>query len=218
MVAEPESLHIHEPLRARMERHDYDRLLMLSDGVFAIAITLLALDLNLRNVWDGSLQQLLDATGRPLIGYLFGFGLVGAFWFIHRRMFAQLAQVDRVITLLNLLLLGLVGLTPYIARMIAVAGPNRGISFYLVTVAGVLGTNALIRLWASLRPQLLHAGVNRPSWTVDGAILLASAIALGVFGGVAMVLHRPVERNGVFLIVLALAFGKQIVRMRRRKL
>ena len=105
MAGEPESLHIHEPLKARVERHDYDRLLMLSDGVFAIAITLLALELRLPSGWDGSVESLMGATGRPLLGYLFGFGLVGIFWFMHRRLFAQLEQVDRVITILNLLLL-----------------------------------------------------------------------------------------------------------------
>ena len=40
MVGEPESLFSDEPLRVRVERHNFDRLLMLSDGVFAIAITL----------------------------------------------------------------------------------------------------------------------------------------------------------------------------------
>ena len=68
MVGEPESLHVKEPLMARIERHDYDRLLMLSDGVFAIAITLLALDLRLPDRWDGSVGELVNATGRPLIG------------------------------------------------------------------------------------------------------------------------------------------------------
>ena len=102
MAGEPESLHIHEPLKARVERHDYDRLLMLSDGVFAIAITLLALELRLPEHWDGRVETLMGATGRPLIGYLFGFGLFGAFRFIHRRLFARLEQVDRVVTLLKL--------------------------------------------------------------------------------------------------------------------
>jgi biotin transporter BioY len=78
MAGEPESLHTKEPLKQRTIRHDYDRLLMLSDGVFAIAITLLALDLTLPVHWDGSLEGLASATGRPLIGYLFGFVLVGA--------------------------------------------------------------------------------------------------------------------------------------------
>ena len=38
MTGEPESLETIEPLAARRARHDFDRLIMLSDGVFAIAI------------------------------------------------------------------------------------------------------------------------------------------------------------------------------------
>ena len=217
MVGEPESLHVKEPLKARIERHDYDRLLMLSDGVFAIAITLLALDLRLPDRWDGSVGQLVNATGRPLIGYLFGFGLVGAFWLMHRRIFAQLAQVDLVTTALNLLLLGLVGLTPYIARMIAEAGPNRAIPFYLVAVGAVLGTIALIRLWGSARPRLLHTGVKRATWAIDGAFLAAAAVILAGLGSWSIAHHAAVPGNGFAVVVVALAVGKQLVRRRSRR-
>ena len=216
MVGEPESLFSEEPLRLRIERHDYDRLLMLSDGVFAIAITLLALDLKLPDRWDGSLGQLIGATGRPLIGYLFGFGLVGVFWFMHRRAFAQLAVVDRTITALNLLFLGLIGLTPYIARMIAVAGPSRGIPFYFVTIGSVFGTMALIRFWARLRPQLLHAGVDRRDWTIDGGFLAVGAVALCGSGAWAMVHHDAVNQKSVIFIAAVLVIGKRIAGLSKR--
>jgi len=217
MVGEPESLFSEEPLKTRIERHNFDRLLMLSDGVFAIAITLLALDLRLPEHWDGSVGQLLNATGRPLIGYLFGFGLVGAFWFMHRRMFAQLARVDLAITALNLLLLGLVGLTPYVARMIAEAGPNRAIPFYLVAVASVLGTIALIRFWGALRPRLLHQGVVGKEWGIDGAFLIAAALVLGGIGAWSIIHHAPIPSNGFAVVIIAFAVGKQFVRRRRNR-
>jgi len=217
MVGEPESLFSEEPLKTRIERHNFDRLLMLSDGVFAIAITLLALDLRLPEHWDGSVGQLLNATGRPLIGYLFGFGLVGAFWFMHRRMFAQLARVDLAITALNLLLLGLVGLTPYVARMIAEAGPNRAIPFYLVAVASVLGTIALIRFWGAVRPRLLHEGVDGKEWAIDGAFLAGAGIILGGIGAWAIVHHAPIPSNGFAAVIVIMAVGKQFVRRRRNR-
>jgi uncharacterized membrane protein len=184
MAGEPESLHTAEPLKQRIIRHDYDRLLMLSDGVFAIAITLLALDLTLPLHWDGSVEGLATATGRPLIGYLFGFVLVGAFWFMHRRTFAQMEQADVGVTLLNLLLLGLVGLTPFVARMIAEAGPTRAMPFYFVEVAAVLGSVAAMRGWAAMRPALLHAQVDRSRWHRELLHLAVAALvsAASVFG------------------------------------
>ena len=215
MAGEPESLHIHEPLKARVERHDYDRLLMLSDGVFAIAITLLALELRLPEHWDGSVESLMGTTGRPLIGYLFGFGLVGAFWFMHRRLFARLEQVDRIVTLLNLLLLGLVGLTPYVARMIAEAGPNRAMPFYLVAVASVLASLTLIRGWAALSPRLLHSGVVRRDWMMDTASTGIGAVALGVVGAWAIVEHRPIGSQVMLGVILVIVGGRKLTASRR---
>ena len=214
MAGEPESLHVHEPLKARVERHDYDRLLMLSDGVFAIAITLLALELRLPDGWDGSMHGLSSATGRPLLGYLFGFGLVGIFWFMHRRLFARLEQVDRVITLLNLLLLGLIGLTPFVAKMVAEAGPQRALPFYLVALASVFASLTLIRLWALLRPSLLHAEVDRVQWRDELLYQAAVALGLGALGTWAIVNQRAVGSVGMLAIVVVLAAARRLVRHR----
>lgn len=217
MAGEPETLHVHEPLQQRIERHDYDRLLMLSDGVFAIAITLLALDLRLPEHWDGSWEGLMSATGRPLVGYLFGFGLVGVFWFMHRRMFARLEQVDRVITVLNLLLLGLVGLTPFIARMIAEAGPTRALPFYFVAVASVLGSIALMRGWAIIRPSLLHAQVDRRKWRTEVIVVALGAVGLAAVGAVAIAEHQPVGTNFAVALMIVVAAARILTRARGSK-
>jgi uncharacterized membrane protein len=212
MVGEPESLHIHEPLKARIERHDYDRLLMLSDGVFAIAITLLALDLTLPDRWDGSWTGLMSVTGRPLLGYLFGFALVGVFWFTHRRIFAQLQQVDRMITVLNLILLGLVGMTPFHARMIAEAGPTRAMPYYFVALGSVLASIVLIRSWAAFRPSLLHPQVDRRKWNVEVVLIgigAAGLIAAGLWG---IIQHRPVGSMAALALVLVIAAGRIVHR------
>lgn len=217
MAGEPEGLHIHEPLKARVERHNYDRLLMLSDGVFAIAITLLALELKLPAHWDGSVDALFGATGRPLIGYLFGFALVGVFWFIHRRLFAELEQVDGVITMLNLVLLGLVGLTPFVARMIAEAGPTRALPFYLIAVGGVFASIAMMQGWVMFRPKLFHAGVDRAAFGIQllfHALIAAVLISLGSW---AIWQHRPVNETVFPVAVIVLAIAQRALRLRRRR-
>ena len=215
MAGEPESLHIHEPLRARIERHDYDRLLMLSDGVFAIAITLLALELRLPEHWDGSIGGLMSASGRPLTGYLFGFGLVGAFWLMHRRLFARLEQVDRMVTLLNLLLLGLVGLTPFVAKMIAEGGPTRAMPFYLVAVASVLAVLTLIRAWAALTPRLIHSGVDRRDWLLDTASSAVGSIALGSVGTWGILEHQPIGSEVLLGMIVVVVGARKLTASRR---
>jgi TMEM175 potassium channel family protein len=217
MAGEPESLHVHEPLKARVERHDYDRLLMLSDGVFAIAITLLALELRMPEGWDGRMESLFSATGRPLLGYLFGFGLVGVFWFMHRRLFARLEQVDPVITILNLLLLGLIGLTPFVAKLIAEAGPERALPFYLVALASVFASLTSIRVWSLLHPALLHLEVDRARWRDELLYQATAALGLGGIGIWAIVNHRSVGSVGMLAIVLLLGAARRLVRHRSRR-
>ncbi|NUR45133.1 MAG: DUF1211 domain-containing protein [Sphingomonas sp.] len=212
MVGEPESLFSEESLQVRTERHDYDRLLMLSDGVFAIAITLLALDLRLPDRWDGSWNGLIGVTGRPLIGYLFGFGLVGVFWIAHRRLFARLQQVDHIITALNLLLLGLVGLTPFIARMIAEAGPTRALPYYFIALASVLGSVVLIRTWAAMRPGLLHPEVDRGRWKLELLLAAIGVVALAAAGAVQIVEKKPMGTSAALALVLVLAIGRGLYR------
>jgi uncharacterized membrane protein len=217
MAGEPESLHTNEPLRVRVERHNYDRLLMLSDGVFAIAITLLALELKVPAHWDGSVEGLFGATGRPLIGYLFGFTLVGVFWFLHRRLFAELEQVDGVITLLNLVLLGLVGLTPFVVRMIAEAGAGRALPFYLIAVGAVFASVALIHAWVMFRPRLFHAGVDRSAFRMTAFFQAVMAIAFVALGSWALWQRRPVDGTLFSTVVIILAVAQRMLRRRRRR-
>lgn len=94
------------------QRH-LDRMVMLSDGVFAIAITLSAIELKPE---EDLAATVLQAWGRPLLLYFLSFLLIGSLWFLHRRIVAHLRDVDAVGTVLNLLTLSLVALVPVVVR------------------------------------------------------------------------------------------------------
>jgi uncharacterized membrane protein len=94
------------------QRH-FDRLVMLSDGVFAIALTLSAVELR-PEVKPG--QSLLQAWGVPLLVYFSSFYLVASVWYLHRRAMAQLRRIDAPLTVLTMLLLSLVALVPVLIR------------------------------------------------------------------------------------------------------
>ena len=66
-MSEPESLATIEGLDEHVRRHSYDRLIMLSDGIFAIATTLAALDVRIPAHAAG-LGAALVASGRRLAG------------------------------------------------------------------------------------------------------------------------------------------------------
>ena len=96
------------------QRH-LDRMVMLSDGVFAIAITLSAIEIR-PEMKPG--QTLWQAWSTPLAIYVLSFFLIGTVWALHRTIVAYLRDIDAVGTGLNLLLLGLVALMPVVIRFV----------------------------------------------------------------------------------------------------
>jgi uncharacterized membrane protein len=98
------------------------RLEALSDGVFAIAITLLVLDLAVppREVArEGGLAAALAHQWPSYAAYLTSFMIIGIIWVNHHTMFDKVRQVDRPVLFLNLLLLLTVSVIPFPTRLLA---------------------------------------------------------------------------------------------------
>jgi uncharacterized membrane protein len=91
-----------------------------SDGVFAIAITLLILAVGIEQALaEGSLgKQLLDLWP-AYIAYSVSFLTIGIMWVNHHSVFRQFARVDRPLLLLNILLLMLIAFVPFPTRVVA---------------------------------------------------------------------------------------------------
>ena len=100
-----------------MER-DLGRIAAFTDGVMAVAITLLVLNVEVPRLKPG--QSLGDALVDllPSLGaYALAFALVGRFWVIHHNLFEKLRDFDRTLMALNLLFLSLVVLMPFSAQL-----------------------------------------------------------------------------------------------------
>jgi uncharacterized membrane protein len=170
-----------EPLVEHIARHDYDRLIMLSDGVFAIAITLLALELKPPPHWDGDLSHLVEATWRSLFAYLFGFAIVGGFWVAHRTLFARIRRVDGRFTLLALVQLCLVAATPAVANLVAMSGPGKATKVYFMLIAAIGLLQSLLWAYAAFVARLADEGIDgrtRRLMQMRFALLPAIALAL----------------------------------------
>ncbi|MEA3002227.1 MAG: potassium channel family protein, partial [Sphingomonadales bacterium] len=110
-MSEPESLATIEGVDEHVRRHSYDRLIMLSDGIFAIATTLAALDVRIP-AHGGGLLATLAAGRRSLLVYFLSFAIAGIFWISNRNLFARLRKVDLPFTMLTLAMLCLIALIP----------------------------------------------------------------------------------------------------------
>ena len=99
--------------RYRTNRHE-----AFSDGVLAIAITLLVLDLSVPEVTDDLLGALL-AQWPEYLAYLVSFATIGAIWVAHSAVTEHLEAADPTILRINLLLLFFVSLLPFTTRLLA---------------------------------------------------------------------------------------------------
>ena len=90
------------------------RLLTLSDGVFAIALTLLVLSLHVDVTTPASeLGGALREARPELYAYGLSVLVIGAFWTGHHRLYSHVVRVDAPLLWMNILYLGLVALIPY---------------------------------------------------------------------------------------------------------
>ena len=188
------------------------RLEAFSDGVIAIAITLLSLEIRLPE--DLNLLDGLSSLWPGYVGFVLSFLLVGQVWLNHHAIFARVRSVDQWMLICNLFLLLDVAFLPFatsvLTRSLESGHDERtGAVFYgLVMVVGGLFFNALwrasIRDRSRLRPEVPEAEVRSMTrrfamgpWLYALAALLGLVSAwLSVVTYVALIVfymagHRP---------------------------
>jgi uncharacterized membrane protein len=146
------------------------RLEAFSDGVFAIAITLLVLDLSVPARSELAGRSLAAALGQEwpsFAAYLVSFLVIGIIWINHHTMCTLMRRVDRVVLFANLLLLLLVSVIPFPTRVLAEylteghSDAHIAAAFYSATmfVLGVAFTGLFLAITRDGR--LMHRPVDR---------------------------------------------------------
>lgn len=103
------------------------RVEAFSDGVFAIAITLLILAVGFeQSIADGALEHQLVHLWPAYIAYAVSFLTVGIMWVNHHQIFRHFRIVDRPLLLLNVLLLMCISFTPFPTRVVAEHAQDAG--------------------------------------------------------------------------------------------
>jgi uncharacterized membrane protein len=139
-----------------------------SDGVFAIAITLLVLDLIVpgkEQAAEHGLAHALGAEWPAYFAYLVSFLVIGIIWINHHTVFDKVRFVDRPVLFANLLLLLFVSLIPFPTRLLAeylTAGPESHVAaaVYSASMLG-MGLSYALLWWLITRDErLLNEGVD----------------------------------------------------------
>jgi uncharacterized membrane protein len=95
------------------------RLEAFSDGVFAIAITLLVLEITVPAESDADLLGAVIDQWPSYLGYVVSFSTIGALWLGHSAVTEHIARADATLVRLNLLLLLVVSFIPFPTRLLA---------------------------------------------------------------------------------------------------
>lgn len=130
----------------RDEGTDLDRIKAFSDGVFAIAITILVLGLELPERSSGArLAEHIRSLALPLTAYAFSFLVVGMYWIIHCRLFRYMKAHNRGVAFYNLMLLFFVTLVPFTAQLpTRYAGDSLGWALYFANLAMLAFSGAFV--------------------------------------------------------------------------
>jgi uncharacterized membrane protein len=100
---------------------DVERLVFFSDAVFAIAITLLALEIRLPELRDPTARELAQAL-RGLLPQFYSFAIsfwiIGVYWLAHHRIFRYIRAYDRRLMVINLWFLMWIVLIPFSASLL----------------------------------------------------------------------------------------------------
>ncbi|MFD9006863.1 TMEM175 family protein [Streptomyces sp. NPDC059582] len=131
-----------------MTRAGTDRLITLSDGIYAIAMTLLVLDLRIPpNLANGAFHQALRETWPNFGAAALSFAVLAGFWRDQRRILAPLTTVSPLVTRLTLLGLGLAAVLPFPTALLAEYSAHpETIALYAGTIAAVDAVHVAVLL------------------------------------------------------------------------
>ena len=149
--------------RAMLERtHDPARVLALSDGVFAIIITLLVLEVHVPELTEGqSLNEALGEIRPSFTAFVISFILAGMYWVAHRDLFALIRRTDRGLVWLNILFLLPLCLLPFGAGLLGRYEQEPvALRIYGLILVAIAIMRLVIWLYATNRPQLLWARLD----------------------------------------------------------
>jgi len=171
------------------EEEGIGRILALSDGVFAIAITLLILEIAVPATTSAAdLPKALLGLWPSYLAYVLSFLVIARFWVTHRLAFRLIARDDAALMWLNLLLLMFVAFLPFPTAVLGQhAGSPAAAVLYATSVVLASVASAAYWWYASGRGGLLRPDVARAqvramrARSLSGPVFFALTLPIAVF-------------------------------------
>ena len=149
-----------------VDKFGLDRLIFFSDAVFAIAVTILALEIRLPavdgQISNGELLKNLLSIWPKYLGYIISFLVIGSLWMGHHRKFLLIKHHDRLLLFLNLILLMSIAFIPFSTSVISEFGNLiTATVFYALSIAVAGLFSALVWWYAARNYRLVDKKVKK---------------------------------------------------------
>jgi uncharacterized membrane protein len=174
-----------KPKRREENEVEFGRIVAFSDGVFSIAITLLVLNLGIdKGLTEGQIDNALWDQREMFLAYGISFAVIGRFWLVHHRFFAEVQAFDGRMIGLNLLYLGWIVLIPFSSEVLGeYGGQTTAVVVYSVNLAVVVLLGLLMGVDARRRgltkiDDRTHRENQIRSGYIAGIFLLSVPVAL----------------------------------------
>lgn len=191
----------------RRSEQSLDRVVAFSDGVVAIAITLLVLPLLDTASDGGDFAALLSRMWPRLIAFGVSFVVVANFWTAHHRLFAQIGRASGPLIWANMLWLASIAFLPFPTEVLGVHDARvAGVrAFYIGSVAVCSLALALVDVVVLRDPTLWWEG-ERPDVDIFRLVLTLGLIAAAFVVGV---LVEPIGMWAMLLLLVAVPVGRR---------
>lgn len=191
------------------EAQHLHRLILFSDAVFAIAITLLAIEIHPPEHWHG-VADLFAQMQHKLMAYAVSFAVVGIYWISHRRTYSRLRRANGVLDVLNLATLGLLALLPLGTELLWENGSAPSVIVYVGLVTAIGLAHALAWGYAAF-----VGGLTEPMSTFEKVyVLLRVALLPGLMCGLtflSIITRTPWGWLGMALVVAGLSATNRLM-------
>jgi uncharacterized membrane protein len=160
---------------------EFSRIVAFSDGVFAIAITLLVLQLGVEpSVSNGELGKALLGERQDLFAYAISFAVIGRFWLVHHRFFGEVTHFDGRLIALNLFYLAWIVLLPFSSQILGdYGGAEAAVILYAINLIGVL-LSGLLMFADAHRAGLTRTSPEEVRTGERSALVVASVFAISI--------------------------------------
>ena len=194
------------------------RLAALTDGVFAMVMTLLVLGISVPEVAHPSLQaelprRLLELWPK-LYSYVLSFLVLGIIWTLHHRSFHAIKRSDNALVWLNIVFLMFVALIPFSTSLLGNYGTEQlSIVIYAINIMLVLGMRLIIWTYATGKYRLVDSDISprlvKLDKSIQSGVLLVFMLVIGI---------SFINVTAAFYLLVFLLVASIVIQLIRRRL